>query len=308
MSNFLKSLLWVSAASFIIALLNPWLWIGEIFVSFSLQHLISTLLLVVIYWVYKQKKYAIGAGVLLCVQLWYIYPASYPDNVQGSTKINILQYNVNWENKKLDKLVAWLEANHESFDIISLQEVTPELQQKLERLKDKFPYCANLPFKLRFTQVLFSKIPFTDKSIKFFPCNARDYLVVNFNAPNYKPFTFFAVHTTSPKTSYKWECRNAELCILSDLLNSKTTKYKLVVGDFNTTPYSNSFKNLIKSTGMKSAHTNLFFNTWPSQFKLNSLMVPIDHLLVSPNIKILKRKTGPNLGSDHLPVITTVWL
>jgi endonuclease/exonuclease/phosphatase (EEP) superfamily protein YafD len=41
--------------------------------------------------------------------------------------------------------------------------------------------------------------------------------------------------------------------------------------------------------------------TWLSNKPL--FMVPIDHVLVSEGINIHKRFTGPDIGSDHRPVI-----
>jgi endonuclease/exonuclease/phosphatase (EEP) superfamily protein YafD len=41
--------------------------------------------------------------------------------------------------------------------------------------------------------------------------------------------------------------------------------------------------------------------TWPSDKPI--FMVPIDHVLVSKEIRIQNRFTGPDIGSDHRPVI-----
>jgi endonuclease/exonuclease/phosphatase (EEP) superfamily protein YafD len=34
--------------------------------------------------------------------------------------------------------------------------------------------------------------------------------------------------------------------------------------------------------------------------------LPIDHTLVSPGVRVVQREVGPDLGSDHRPVTTTI--
>ena len=36
--------------------------------------------------------------------------------------------------------------------------------------------------------------------------------------------------------------------------------------------------------------------------------IPIDHVLVTPQWLVVEREVGPNLGSDHLPVIVQIAL
>ena len=43
--------------------------------------------------------------------------------------------------------------------------------------------------------------------------------------------------------------------------------------------------------------------TWPSVYRIPPMMIPIDHCLVSPDVRVVGRRVGPHIGSDHLPVI-----
>ena len=81
------------------------------------------------------------------------------------------------------------------------------------------------------------------------------------------------------------------------------------MGDFNVTPYSYYFSKFEKTIGLKN--TMIGFgpqNSWPSILPLDIFRVPIDHVFVSKNIQILNVRVGPNLGSDHLPLIVKLSL
>jgi endonuclease/exonuclease/phosphatase family metal-dependent hydrolase len=34
--------------------------------------------------------------------------------------------------------------------------------------------------------------------------------------------------------------------------------------------------------------------------------IPIDHVVVSPEVRVTDRRVGPDVGSDHLPVEATL--
>ncbi|MDA0275619.1 MAG: hypothetical protein O3A06_12010 [Proteobacteria bacterium] len=47
--------------------------------------------------------------------------------------------------------------------------------------------------------------------------------------------------------------------------------------------------------------------TWPAS-AAGLMGVPIDHLLVTCQWRVVAGRAGPNLGSDHLPVLATLEL
>ena len=47
-------------------------------------------------------------------------------------------------------------------------------------------------------------------------------------------------------------------------------------------------------------------SSWPAEYC--PLGITIDHCLVSPDIEVKQRLVGPDVGSDHLPVIVDLLL
>jgi endonuclease/exonuclease/phosphatase (EEP) superfamily protein YafD len=81
----------------------------------------------------------------------------------------------------------------------------------------------------------------------------------------------------------------------------------VLMGDFNTTPWSASFRRVLGDSGLLDSATEpaarprwtrpTWFSRWPG------LGLPIDHMLLSPTWRIHERRLGPFFGSDHRPVV-----
>jgi len=70
----------------------------------------------------------------------------------------------------------------------------------------------------------------------------------------------------------------------------------------NGTPWSPFFKDFLLSSGLRDSREGFRLQpTWPTWFP--PAWIPIDHALVSSSVVVHDRRVGPNVGSDHYPVI-----
>ena len=75
----------------------------------------------------------------------------------------------------------------------------------------------------------------------------------------------------------------------------------MVLGDLNATAWCYAFRRFLRETGLKDSARGWGYQaTWPTGFL--PLRIPIDHCLLSPDLKVLNRRIGPNVGSDHFPL------
>ncbi len=74
----------------------------------------------------------------------------------------------------------------------------------------------------------------------------------------------------------------------------------VLVGDLNSSPWSYSFRSLKAQTGLVTARA--LTPSWPA-WPINVPQVALDHILVSQDLAFVESKTGPAVGSDHLPVL-----
>jgi endonuclease/exonuclease/phosphatase (EEP) superfamily protein YafD len=77
----------------------------------------------------------------------------------------------------------------------------------------------------------------------------------------------------------------------------------LMAGDFNSTPWSTGVS-VVQDAGLVRA-TSLA-PTWPAHSVVPAVF-PIDHITVSKHWGVLSKGRGPNIGSDHYPVMATVY-
>ena len=81
----------------------------------------------------------------------------------------------------------------------------------------------------------------------------------------------------------------------------------VVTGDLNATPWSRGFLAFIRAIGLCDSRAGFGYQgTYPASTVL--LRIPIDHVLVSCDIGVRDRAIGPDIGSDHLPVVVELAL
>lgn len=78
----------------------------------------------------------------------------------------------------------------------------------------------------------------------------------------------------------------------------------VVAGDLNATPWSGAFRRLCRD-GRLSGPGGLAAWT-PTWLSGTPLAAPIDHVLAGAGLAVASHVVGPRIGSDHLPVQTTV--
>ena len=81
----------------------------------------------------------------------------------------------------------------------------------------------------------------------------------------------------------------------------------IVAGDFNTTPWSPYFRDLVAAAGLRNAaEGHGYVGTWPAWFW--PALIPIDHVLLKGPLVATSVRRGPAIGSDHFPIIADVRL
>ena len=170
----------------------------------------------------------------------------------------------------------------------------------MSKLETKYPFSITEPLEDSFGISLYSRFLLTNVQIRYIgPANLPS--VIADVALQNKDLTIIGTHTLPPISANFASMRNQQLKELA-LVTSAYNKPFILAGDLNITSWSPYFHDLIKESGLHDTQKGFGIQpTWPTMFP--PIGITIDHCLVSSDITIINRKSGPHLGSDHRPII-----
>jgi endonuclease/exonuclease/phosphatase (EEP) superfamily protein YafD len=185
-------------------------------------------------------------------------------------------------------------------DIVVLEEVNAKWLSDLKPVLDGYAHSEQEPREDNFGIGLWSRFPFTRSCVAHIGTAEVPSIVVELDTTKGK-CTVVATHPLPPGGKEYSEFRNAQLAELPRWVRQASSPVVLL-GDLNVTPWNHYFKRLLNESGLKDSSQGRGVQpTWPAFSPL--MLIPIDHCLYSHGIVIVARQTGPQVGSDHFPVI-----
>jgi endonuclease/exonuclease/phosphatase (EEP) superfamily protein YafD len=298
------------------------LWL-ELASHFKVQYLILCLLLFGVILLSHRQKMAIIIS-LLCISiiLTEVLPWYFPQRVsQVSVETNrtvplkVISSNILILNRNYDKVLSFVRA--EKPDIAIFIEVDEAWADKLAALKDILPYASDLPLSFDLGIAVFSRVPLKNVAVEYFgtdstPSQFKRASVLADLEIEGQTISLIATHPTTPIKPGVFNSRNIQLEAIAKYI--QTLKHPVVMaGDLNITMWSPYYRQFISNAGLRNAREGFgILPTWPTNKAQSRLVarisklvaIPIDHCLVSPAIAVKNIRTGPNVDSDHLPLIT----
>lgn len=189
-------------------------------------------------------------------------------------------------------------------DVVILQEVSERWATSLERLDDLYPHRFTHPRKDGFGLALFSREKPLEISFELVgDRRPTDLVVLAEFARDGRRISVAGVHADKPDKEWKTLTRRA---YLDDVRNWAAAKAGadepvLVIGDFNTTPWSTSFRRFEKESQLLDTSRGTIFEASWNVWRPDRLL--IDHAFISRHWQLLRREIGPDVGSDHRPLM-----
>ena len=213
----------------------------------------------------------------------------------GMRQLRIMSFNSWLANRDWRAVANEIRARNP--DIVTLVEFDRYKHPLLKALKRDWPYQADCNTVRYCHMAVLSKIPF--KRVKSRTrWSGPPYMRIEYG-PQLSNLRVFAIHTIRPPF---FNAHLKQVRALSGEIN-RVKGMKIVMGDFNSTPFSRTLADFAAKTGLTRITSK---PSWPS-LAAGLPQIAIDHIFLTPDIKIVRYGyLGASAGSDHFPVNAVV--
>lgn len=247
----------------------------------------------------REKVAAILWLSCLVINLACVLPL-YFGGSSGTANGKLLLCNALSSNPTPEQVLQLLQ--REQADVVVLLEVRQELLDLLAPVLTQYPGQKLLPRTDNFGMALLSKRPLNN--LKVLENGGPPTIVADIEVGG-KMLHVVGAHPVPPVGGAYAGLRNETVAGLGEHLRDCPRPFALL-GDLNNTPWSPSLAP-IRSQAVNARCGFGVLASWPTMLP-GILRIPIDQCFVSPGVRVVECRVGPELGSDHLPLIVGVSL
>lgn len=184
-------------------------------------------------------------------------------------------------------------------DILLLEEIDARWVSELSPLTRSYPFRCMQTREDNFGIGLFSKLPIAEHEVVYIGTAGVPTIIATLDTGT-GPLQVIGTHPLPPVNREYTRLRNEQLEQIPGHTRQETPV--LLLGDLNVTPWNHRFRRLLREARLKdSARSFGVQPSWPARPAL--LRIPLDHCLHSEAIAIVDRRIGPDVCSDHFPII-----
>jgi endonuclease/exonuclease/phosphatase (EEP) superfamily protein YafD len=302
--------------------LTGWLgglgWLWDLTSHFRVHYLgIQLMGMLGLLWLGIQQHRVLLGWVLACACLNFLWivpylPGSPRPLPESGTALKVLHLNVCNHNRNFTPVIERIQSFQP--DVLSLQEVSEGWYEVLERagVFRQLPYRALQPGSLNglYTRYPLHEIQYLRESgldLGNWEENGDGSIVfARMKLPNGGAVSLVNLHTATPITPRDYGMQIRQLKHLKQQKISLPAP-TVLVGDLNMTMWSQPYRLLTSSLGLVNVRRGMgVMPSWP--VPLGHLGIPIDHILVSPEVGVQNLQVGPGVSSDHAPVMAELQL
>jgi endonuclease/exonuclease/phosphatase (EEP) superfamily protein YafD len=226
---------------------------------------------------------------------------------ERSDLLRVMSFNICGNNTDTLAIVRSIRAVNP--DVVMLVEVSPTMMEQITAsFESEFPARFRSPGG---GLGILSKLPLKSAQGENFAGSDATNLVATIEY-HQREIKIIGTHPMVPKGLDLFNYRNQHLQAIGNYVKG-TQESIVLLGDFNLTPWSPYYRQLVQTTGLHN--TRMGFGILPTWTRSSTcaelpnwlipiLNIPIDHIFVSKDLQVVRTYTGEHGNSDHAPIIT----
>jgi endonuclease/exonuclease/phosphatase (EEP) superfamily protein YafD len=276
-------------------------WMGEIACHFRTQYAILLALAMLLLLYVREKAKASVVAIFVVANISSVATLYIPVRrtfAGHSELLSVLSANVHADNEQQLELIQHVLDVRPDF--VFLFEAGEKWKASLERLKQEYPSVEEHTQSEHFSIVVLSRFPIQLREWKRFGSSSV-FAVVAQTTIHGRPLSLIGCHVLPPTSREYFRLRNLHLSEVADAA-ARSPDPVVLVGDLNVSANSPFFGDILRRGNLRNSRRGFGVQpTWPVGFP--GLRIPIDHCLVSADIDVHGWSRGPDIGSDHFPII-----
>lgn len=291
------------------AFLGRWVWWLDVLANFRAQYVVGLAVLGLIVAMSRWRKtgyLVLGVALVNLIVVLPLYFGSPAEAALERPSIRVMSFNLLSTNESYPDVIEYIESADP--DLVLLHEASRPWEVAMESAGLDYEIVRPRSEDLIFGTLVLVKTESVEALSYGYSASAARAVELTYIPEGWTDsLSVLGTHPVAPTDEERAGLRDAQLGFAGEWASGQSGAF-IVVGDFNATPWSWPFRRLLESTELRNSQRG--FGLQPSFSAESNLLlrVPIDHLLHSPALEVTDRELGPQLGSDHFPLLVDLQL
>lgn len=291
------------------AFLGRWVWWLDVLANFRAQYIVVLAILGLVIMMSKWRKtgyVVLAASLMNLIVVLPLYIGSPADASSEIPSVRVMSFNLLSINESYADVIEYIDTVDP--DLVLLHEASRPWEVAMETSRLDYEIVRPRSDELIFGTLVLVRGDSVEAVSYGFSASSPRSVELTFTPPGWTTaLSVLGTHPLAPTDGERAELRNAQLAFAGQWATGQTGPF-IIAGDFNVTPWSWPFRRLLSSADLLNSQAG--FGLQPTYSTESNLLlrVPIDHLVHSPALEVIDRQLGPDLGSDHFPLIVDLQL
>lgn len=277
--------------------------LAELLVHFKVFYLLAATVSASVFAMRQKWRWFVLASLLAAIHfpgvcVWYLPAPDPPPGGGTQTKLSIVTANLMRANQEHGLFLDFIEEADP--DVIFIQELNDAWSRSLQALVETYSHYAMKPRPDNFGIAMFSRIPLDEIDIVYYGEASVPAVHARITLDG-RSVSLLSYHALPPSSREYTAARDRQLEAIGDYVAAQEDLV-IVAGDLNVTPWSPKYKSMIRESGLKNARRGYGIKPTWSNIPSPIALLPLDHVLLSPDIAVSSFRVGPDINSDHRPL------